>query len=259
MGMIGTRLAALMIMAALCLGVMVSVLLAQEPEDTEPLITFDCSPEGLINLTRMIETEYSLDFVSDPTTLADHLYKRGLSYQLLSMECGHVPNAAESRETSDKLHEMAGELDFIQAQSIGTDPLIAMIQIVNLPGDPLRGEALYNAEERTTLDKRLGCVGCHAYGVAAPDTDDIWYNVVNIRIYQPELIAHIPEYYLVESIIKPDAYIVPGYFDTMPHSYGTQMSAQDLADIVEYLHSLSPDYEASDARPSGIDPRGTPR
>ena len=35
--------------------------------------------------------------------------------------------------------------------------------------------------------------------------------------------------------MKPEAYIEPGYPDVMPHIYGGQLSAKQLADLVQYL------------------------
>jgi hypothetical protein len=233
-----------------CLSVMGSVLLAQQPDETDAPAPFDCSAEGVSRLIRTIEFEYYLDSTTDPTMVTDHLYQRGLSYQLLAMECGHIPNAAESRATSDRLHEMSADLMALQEASVGIDPLQALIRITSLVGDPSNGEVLYMGEERTTLGRTLGCAGCHFQGFTAPATEDIWDNVINTRIYQPELIGHIPHYYVVESIIEPDAYIIPGYVDLMPHNYGDQMSAQELADIVEYLHSFSADYVAPDPLPA---------
>ena len=51
--------------------------------------------------------------------------------------------------------------------------------------------------------------------------------------------------YLFESIVSPDAYIVPGGSHVgpdgksiMPHNYGTVLDAQKLADIIAYLETL---------------------
>ena len=51
--------------------------------------------------------------------------------------------------------------------------------------------------------------------------------------------------YLFESIVQPDAYIVPGNASyapagqsIMPHNYGTTLSAQQVADIIAYLQTI---------------------
>jgi len=44
--------------------------------------------------------------------------------------------------------------------------------------------------------------------------------------------------YLVESIVQPNAYVVPNYLpNLMPPNMGTRLDAQMLADIVAYLES----------------------
>jgi mono/diheme cytochrome c family protein len=47
------------------------------------------------------------------------------------------------------------------------------------------------------------------------------------------------ELYLYESIVEPNAYIVPGFQDSiMPSGFGKSLSEQELADLVAYLVSL---------------------
>jgi hypothetical protein len=46
------------------------------------------------------------------------------------------------------------------------------------------------------------------------------------------------EHYTVESIIRPWDYFVPTYPEfTMPNDYKSQLSYQDLADLIAYLSS----------------------
>ncbi len=51
--------------------------------------------------------------------------------------------------------------------------------------------------------------------------------------------------YLFESIVEPDAYIVPGNpaytangSSIMPHDYGAKLTAQDMADLIAYLQTI---------------------
>ena len=48
------------------------------------------------------------------------------------------------------------------------------------------------------------------------------------------------EGYLLESIIEPDAYLVPGFNSQfpMPSNFGKKLHPQDLADIIAYLDTL---------------------
>jgi hypothetical protein len=80
---------------------------------------------------------------------------------------------------------------------------------------------------------------CHEVGAGdqAPATEGTWTRVDEIRLQDPALEGYSVEQYLVESIVQPDAYIVEGYADVMPHFYGTELDPQMLADIVAYLDS----------------------
>ena len=52
--------------------------------------------------------------------------------------------------------------------------------------------------------------------------------------------AHLtaPEY-LRESILQPSAYLAEGFANAMPANYAKRLSAQELADIIAYLLTLS--------------------
>ena len=58
--------------------------------------------------------------------------------------------------------------------------------------------------------------------------------------------AKTPEQYLFESIVSPDAYIVPGNAayvgpdgkSIMPHTFATQMSAEMMANVLAYLETI---------------------
>ncbi len=79
-----------------------------------------------------------------------------------------------------------------------------------------------------------GCGGCHtlkgvpgATGTIGPDLDNL--NDAAAKANQP-LAAFIKE-----SIVKPDAYIAPGYPNAMPPNFGTQIPADKLNQLVQYL------------------------
>ena len=58
------------------------------------------------------------------------------------------------------------------------------------------------------------------------------------RITTAELSGYTVEKYVIESIVDPGAYIVPGYAaGAMPGDFGQRMSLQDLADIVAYIET----------------------
>jgi cytochrome c oxidase subunit 2 len=79
-----------------------------------------------------------------------------------------------------------------------------------------------------------GCGGCHtlkgvpgATGTVGPDLDNL--KDAAAKANQP-LAAFIKE-----SIVKPGAYVAPGYPNAMPPNFGTQIPADKLNQLVQYL------------------------
>lgn len=118
-------------------------------------------------------------------------------------------------------------------------------------GDVAAGEAAVTT---------LGCTACHISTGGAATLGPAWLAAgdpdgqgigtrAGLRIEAADYAgaATTPEQYLFESIVSPDAYIVPGnatYVNAangqsiMPHTYATAMSAQHMADVIAYLQSL---------------------
>ncbi len=114
-------------------------------------------------------------------------------------------------------------------------------------GDPVRGEE---------LSKQIGCVACHITAPVGPP----WLATADaagkgVGTHAAERLsasdytgaATSPEQYLFESIVLPNAYLVPGnpaYVvastgnSVMPAIYSTQFELQDVADIIAYLLTL---------------------
>ena len=79
-----------------------------------------------------------------------------------------------------------------------------------------------------------GCGGCHTFKPAAssgnvgPDLDNL--------AQAAQKAGRGPEAQFVqESIVKPQAYLAPGYPDAMPHIFGTQIPSDKLKQLVQYL------------------------
>lgn len=109
---------------------------------------------------------------------------------------------------------------------------------VELPaGDAVRGEGLASTQ---------GCVVCH---VTTP-TGPAWPASAGepgigsraaARLSQTDYSgnAATPEQYLLESIVLPNAYVVPGFQPgVMPQNYGETLTAQQVADLIAYLLTL---------------------
>ena len=82
--------------------------------------------------------------------------------------------------------------------------------------------------------QQSGCGGCHTFkpanatGTVGPDLDKLAQYAQQAK--HGSLTAFIQE-----SIVKPSAYIQPGYSDAMPPIYGTQIPAAKLTQLVQYL------------------------
>jgi mono/diheme cytochrome c family protein len=122
---------------------------------------------------------------------------------------------------------------------VGSDVAAALTAISELTGDPARGDRIYHGLERGQLNRPLPCQACHqqeANGVG-PMTAGTWTRAQSLHDGDPLLAGYTPEFYLVESILLPNNYVVEGFNAAMQQNLGNDMSAQDLADLVAYLQT----------------------
>lgn len=113
---------------------------------------------------------------------------------------------------------------------VGTDVAAILAELETVTGDPNNGQTLYNGA--------LACAGCHSAGLVAPKTEETWLAISQgDRLNDPALAGSTPDHYLVESIIVPQAYTVPGFAQAMPQNFGERLDIQMLADIVAYIKS----------------------
>lgn len=125
-----------------------------------------------------------------------------------------------------------GQAPVLAGPAVGTD----ITQ--ELPaGDAANGQALATSQ---------GCVGCHVAGNTGPawmataDQPGIGDRAAS-RFTQSDYAgsATTPEQYLLESIVNPSAYLVPGFdLVQMPATYSGTLTAQDAADLIAYLLTL---------------------
>jgi cytochrome c oxidase subunit 2 len=79
-----------------------------------------------------------------------------------------------------------------------------------------------------------GCGGCHAFkpagasGNVGPDLDKLKDEAAKAN-------RGPLDKFVEESIVKPEAYIAPGYSDAMPHTFGSQIPPDKLKQLVQYL------------------------
>jgi cytochrome c2 len=96
-------------------------------------------------------------------------------------------------------------------------------------GNAAAGKAVFAAN---------GCSACHTFtpagatGKVGPDLD-------NLAEYAKTAGQPLDDF-IHESIVSPDAYIAPGFTKgIMPGTYGSTLSAQQLADLVAFLAQSS--------------------
>ncbi len=146
-----------------------------------------------------------------------------------------IPYEAQIKQ----LQESGGVL----SEPVGTDVKAIAAEVAKLTGDPAKGEQLYHAAAPAKLTgQNLPCTGCHqqaANGVG-PMTDGTYTRVVNERLKEAQFAGYTPEEYLIDSIVRPADYIVPGFQNVMVPNLGTEvLDAQDLADILAYLKTMN--------------------
>jgi hypothetical protein len=195
------------------------VLLAQTPTPTEPV---SCEPDDLIERQNDLQALLAAtadDIDADTDAALAQLYEVGQAYQTLALECGYIPPDA-------------GDL------YVGEDVERILAVLETLNGDPLNGQLIYNSIEVAADGTVLGCSGCHINVEIAPLTEGTWTRWDETRSEQPQFEDYTFEQYMVESIVHPWEYTVPGYPEnTMPNNYGDRLNYQNLADLITFLNS----------------------
>lgn len=129
--------------------------------------------------------------------------------------------------------------DFVVPVPVGTDIEAITTEIAALTGDAARGDQLYHGQTPSGLGSTLACTGCHqpnANGVG-PMTSGTYTRASTERLQVPQFAGWTAEQYLIDSIVRPSDYIVPGFADAMQKNFGEVLTPQDLADIIAYLQT----------------------
>lgn len=110
--------------------------------------------------------------------------------------------------------------------------------VAGLPEDFAAALAAANPANGEQIALVRGCVGCHSLDPNAVMTGPTWHNIGDTAVSRVR--GESPALYLYESIVNPNAFVVPNYpANVMPANYGELLSTQELADLVAYLLSLS--------------------
>lgn len=125
----------------------------------------------------------------------------------------------------------------IEPPPASTGPIVGTDITQELPeGDAAHGEELATS---------IGCTACH---VLAP-TGPAWMATgdqpgvgarAEARFTEPDYTgsAQDAHQYLLESIVNPGVFLVPGFTNLMPPNYGQTLTPQDTADLIAYLSTL---------------------
>lgn len=90
-----------------------------------------------------------------------------------------------------------------------------------------------------TLAEGIGCLQCHSVD-GTPGSGPTWKGVAgSTRPLESGETVIANDEYLHGAIVDPSAQILAGFDDVMPDDYGTQLSEQEIDDLVEYIKSLS--------------------
>lgn len=200
----------------------------------------NCTPQALTQQQAELNTLLAAaDFTENPQEAFGLFYTVGLAYQQMALDCGYQPTEEQLMELAISVAQLIDPAVLLAARAVGDDveAILQTLEERGIYGDAFNGQLLYNGLVPGLDGTALGCSGCHS-GPAAPATEALWTRVVEIRLEDPLLEDYSVQQYLVESIIHPQAYVVPGYLaELMPTYYGSRMDLQQLADLVAYLES----------------------
>ncbi len=184
------------------------------PTGTPSPVELTCDPAALIKQQTDLAAQLAalkLDTSAEAGSSLDKLFKVGEAYQELALNCGYIPADAATR-------------------TVGKDVARILNTLSTVSGDPINGQLIYNGD--------LGCAGCHLGDAPiAPLTEGTYTRIEEERLKDPLLAGYTPEQYLVESIIEPAHYVVPGFKNVMINNFGDRLTLQDLADLVAFLES----------------------
>jgi cytochrome c oxidase subunit 2 len=189
-------------------------------------------------------------------------YPNGKSYGFLTLPVGrHVKLDITSEdvihsfwvpELSQKQDAVPGQHNFIVVTPTrtGTYPVICT-ELCGLGHALMRSHAIiktaadYDAWVKAggavaagppglTVFQQNGCAGCHTF-TPAKATGTVGPNLDDLAAQAKKANRGALDAFIKESIVKPGAYLEPGYPNAMPPIFGTQIPPDKLDQLVQYL------------------------
>jgi mono/diheme cytochrome c family protein len=124
-------------------------------------------------------------------------------------------------------------------EPIGSDVDAILAQVKTLKGDAAKGDKLYHGLVPSGNGTTLACSGCHmAQGAGTgPQLGGTFTRITDERLKLAQFAGYTPEKYIIESIVQPSNYLVPGFQDLMIKNLGENLSPQDIADLIAFLET----------------------
>jgi mono/diheme cytochrome c family protein len=150
---------------------------------------------------------------------------------------------------------MSGEPEIVREQEIQAQPTSVPTQAVSSGAastEQVGGDTVVNAEPDLNLGRELYLANCTACHTAQ---DGVGPGLATMRDSAAARIEGVSaEDYLRDSIVNPSAFVVEGYEDIMPKTYGDQFTDHDVASLVKFIAEFSPEAmmaQAATATPAG--------
>lgn len=110
--------------------------------------------------------------------------------------------------------------------AVGTDVNVELPQ-----GDAANGDLLFHSKG---AGGKFPCSACHSLQQGQTLVGPSLYGIADTAATRKE--GYSAEKYIHESVVEPNAYVVESFTPgIMPQTFGTQVTKQELADIIAYL------------------------
>lgn len=121
---------------------------------------------------------------------------------------------------------------------VGNDVEAALAALSEVEGAATRGEALFLGQQNGPDGRQLGCQACHSIDGSVLVGPSMQGFGERYATYNGDFES--VDWYLVDSIIRPADFKVPGFEAVvMPENFGTErLDAQALADLIAYIKTF---------------------